>query len=53
MITILLDNCMGSGSTCIAAQNTNRKYIGIESEESIFNTAKDRIKMNKTQLQLF
>ena len=50
---IVLDNCMGSGSTCIAAQNTNRKYIGIESEESIFNTAKDRIKMNKTQLQLF
>ena len=50
---IVLDNCMGSGSTCIAAQNTNRKYTGIESEESIFNTAKDRIKMNKTQLQLF
>ena len=50
---IVLDNCMGSGSTCIAAQNTNRKYIGIESEESIFNTAQDRIKMNKTQLQLF
>lgn len=50
---IVLDNCMGSGSTCIAAQNTSRKYIGIESEESIFNIAKERIKRNKTQLKLF
>lgn len=50
---IVLDNCMGSGSTCVAAQNTNRKYIGIEKEESIFNNAKERIKRNKTQLKLF
>jgi site-specific DNA-methyltransferase (adenine-specific) len=50
---IVLDNCMGSGSTCIAAQNTNRKYIGIELDDSIFNIAKERLKRNRTQLQLF
>ncbi|MCR0266250.1 site-specific DNA-methyltransferase [[Clostridium] innocuum] len=44
---------MGSGSTCIAAQNTNRKYIGIELDDSIFNIAKERLKRNRTQLQLF
>lgn len=30
---IVLDNCMGSGTTAVAAKNTNRKYIGIEKEE--------------------
>jgi DNA modification methylase len=40
---IVLDNCMGSGSTIIAAINTNRKYIGIEMDENYFNIAKDRI----------
>lgn len=27
---IVLDNCMGSGSTCVACKNTNRKYIAVE-----------------------
>lgn len=40
---IVLDNCMGSGTTIIAALNTNRKYIGIEKDEEIFNKAKNRI----------
>jgi DNA modification methylase len=40
---LLLDNCIGSGSTCIAAINTNRKFIGIEKEEKYFNIAKERI----------
>ena len=31
---------MGSGSTCIAAINTNRNYIGIEADEEYYNTAK-------------
>lgn len=41
---LILDNCMGSGSTAIAAINTNRKFIGIELEEEYFNIAKERIK---------
>ena len=33
---LILDNCMGSGSTGIAAINTNRKFIGIEKDENYF-----------------
>lgn len=40
---IVLDNCMGSGSTGVACINTNRKFIGIEKEEKYFNIAKERI----------
>jgi len=40
---IVLDNCMGSGSTCIAAINTDRRYIGFELEEKYFNIARERI----------
>lgn len=39
----VLDNVMGSGSTCVAAINTNRKYIGFELDEAYFYTAKKRI----------
>lgn len=39
----VLDNCMGSGSTGIAAINTNRKFIGIEKNEEYFKIAKERI----------
>ena len=41
---IVLDNCMGSGSTGVACANTNRDFIGIELDENYFNTAKERIK---------
>lgn len=40
---IVLDNCMGSGSTGIACINTNRKFIGMELDENYFNIAKERI----------
>ena len=40
---IVLDNCMGSGSTGVAAINTNRNFIGIELDEGYFNIAKERI----------
>ena len=40
---IILDPFMGSGSTGVAALNTNRKFIGIELDEKYFNIAKDRI----------
>lgn len=40
---IVLDNCMGSGSTCVAAINTGRKYIGFELDEKYFEVAKRRI----------
>ena len=40
---LILDNCMGSGSTCVACINTNRKYIGIESDPEYFMKAKEWI----------
>lgn len=39
----VLDNCMGSGSTCVACKNTNRHYIGFELDEKYFEIAKKRI----------
>lgn len=34
---------MGSGSTCLAAKELNRHYIGIEMEEKYFKIAKQRL----------
>jgi site-specific DNA-methyltransferase (adenine-specific) len=39
----VLDNCMGSGSTGVACQNTNRNFIGIEKEAKYFEIARKRI----------
>ena len=40
---VILDNCMGSGSTGVACKNTNRNFIGIELNENYFNIAEKRI----------
>ena len=40
---IVLDNCMGSGSTGVACVNTNRDFIGIELDEHYFQIAEQRI----------
>jgi DNA modification methylase len=40
---IVLDFTMGSGSTGVAAVNTNRNFIGIEQSDLHFATAKSRI----------
>tara|TARA_R110002012_G_scaffold138510_1_gene295313 strand:- start:259 stop:888 length:630 start_codon:yes stop_codon:yes gene_type:complete len=39
----ILDFTMGSGSTGVAAKNTNRNFIGIEQDTNYFNIAKERI----------
>jgi site-specific DNA-methyltransferase (adenine-specific) len=39
----ILDNCMGSGSTGVAALNTNRRFIGIEQDAAYCSIAKERI----------
>jgi len=41
---LVLDNVMGSGSTGVAAKNTNRKFIGIELDKTYFNIAQERMK---------
>lgn len=43
---LVVDSTMGSGSTIIAAINTNRKYIGFELERKYFDIANERINTN-------
>lgn len=50
---IVLDNCMGSGTTAIACINTDRHFIGFETNVEYYIKAIDRIKNNVTQLELF
>jgi site-specific DNA-methyltransferase (adenine-specific) len=38
-----MDNCFGSGSTLVAAVNTNRNYIGFELEPKYYNIACERL----------
>lgn len=40
---VVLDSCMGSGSTGVACKNLNRSFIGIELDEGYFDIAKQRI----------
>ena len=40
---LVLDSCMGSGTTGVACMNTNRRFIGIELDENYFNISIDRI----------
>lgn len=39
----VIDLCMGSGTTGIACINSGRRFIGMELNEEIFNTASERI----------
>jgi len=41
---IVLDNCMGSGTTPVGCIQTNRKYIGIEKDKIFYTIAQERIK---------
>ena len=40
---LILDNCMGSGTTCLAAKELNRKFIGIETEQKYYDIAVSRV----------
>ena len=40
---MVLDNTMGSGTTCLAAKNLNRKFIGIEKELKYYELAVGRV----------
>ncbi len=43
---LVLDNCMGSGTTGVACKNLNRNFIGIELDQEYFKIAKKRINEN-------
>lgn len=44
---VVLDNCMGSGSTGIACINTNRNFIGMEKDLKYYTIAKERISQHE------
>jgi DNA modification methylase len=41
---LVLDNTCGVGTTCLAAKNTERNYIGIEMDKKWYDIAIDRLK---------
>lgn len=47
---VILDPCMGSGTTGIAALNAERNFIGIERDIEFYNKAKDRLDTHKRNL---
>jgi DNA modification methylase len=40
---VVLDNCMGSGTTAVACINTGRYYIGFEKDEQYWKISQERI----------
>lgn len=48
----VLDSCMGSFTTAVACDNTNRNWIGIEKEEEYCNIGLTRINDNRERLSL-
>ena len=40
---LVLDNTMGSGTTCVACVNTNRQYIGMELDDEYYAVAQKRV----------
>ncbi|PRS47590.1 cytosine methyltransferase [Bacillus sp. MZGC1] len=40
---IVLDNCMGSGTTAVACENLNRQWIGFETESEYIEIANKRL----------
>lgn len=52
---LVLDNCIGSGTTAIACINTNRNYIGMEKEPKYYEIATKRVNdlLEKNKQRLF
>lgn len=49
----ILDNCMGSGTTAIAAIREKRNFIGFELNKEYYDKACKRIELEQAQLTLF
>lgn len=49
----ILDNCIGSGTTAIAAIRTKRNFIGFELQKEYYDIANKRIKDEQQQLKLW
>ena len=49
----ILDNCMGSGTTAVAAIREKRNFIGFELNKEYYDKACKRIKLEQAQPTLF
>jgi site-specific DNA-methyltransferase (adenine-specific) len=49
---LVLDNCIGSGTTAIACIRTNRSFIGMELSKEYVKIANDRIQKELSQTKL-
>ena len=49
---IVLDNCMGSGTTAIACMNTQRNFIGFEMDKGYYDIACKRIEDHKDKVEV-
>ena len=50
---VVVDNCMGSGTTGLACQNLGRKFVGWEMNEAYFKVASERLKKMKCVARFF
>lgn len=50
---LILDPFLGSGTTAVACERLNRRWIGIEIEEKYCEIAKKRIEKERRQMRLF
>lgn len=49
---LVLDNCAGSGTTAIAAENTGRKWVCIEQNEEYTTKAVERIQNHQREVKI-
>ena len=50
---VVLDGCMGSGSTGVACLNLGRYFIGFEIDKGFYDIAKRRISETQNEIKLF
>jgi site-specific DNA-methyltransferase (adenine-specific) len=50
---LVLDSCIGSGTTAIACINTGRNYIGYEKDKKYFDISKERIEGIKKEVKKY
>lgn len=50
---VVVDPFMGSGTTCVAAKQMGRRYIGIELDQQFYDMAVKRVRQAQREEQLF
>lgn len=50
---VVMDNCMGSGTTGVACVMEKRRFIGMEKDERYFDIARSRIRLAESEPSLF